>query len=287
MKIQEIKNDLMNNISEKLSTKVEKSINDICEDQYIGRLEINNNTVESIDRWIIKKHRIDKKEKLYKLNKENGEKLLVIVLESPHKDEFSKDIIGPALGSTGRMLDEQLELKINNYLQTNSLQDGTYKIILMNGIQYQTSLGINTEYFRDRIWIKMWIENNYREEFINRLKTYEPDVIINLCTKGSHTNDPLFSSDSAVELKTIRINYLKNIVNEINQDEKGNLTFENKNLFDTKYSKNKGNDKKEYSLQGFVETAIDEYSLNKEIVLIKGVHPSSRYFIKGEFSSVI
>ena len=126
-----------------------------------------------------------------------------------------------------------------------------------------------------------------REEFIKRLRVYEPDVIINLCTKGSHTKDPLFLSDSAVELKTIRMNYLKNIINEIDQEENGDLTFENNNLFDAKYSKNKGNDKKEYSLQGFVQTAINDYSLDKNVVLIKGVHPSSRYFIKGNFSSVI
>ena len=66
---------------------------------------------------------------------------IVVVLESPHKDEFNNQNFpngNPALGKTGEMLQKYFE----NILRKNiSYLPDNYRVILMNSIQFQCSLG--------------------------------------------------------------------------------------------------------------------------------------------------
>ena len=79
-------------------------------------------------------------------------------MESPHRNEFLEDFIGPALGKTGEKLDKYLEKRLNKkFLEVSKKSseklNGEYRVILCNSIQYQASLGLDTESLRDRIWL--------------------------------------------------------------------------------------------------------------------------------------
>ncbi|MGH8158260.1 MAG: hypothetical protein ACREPQ_09080 [Rhodanobacter sp.] len=112
-------------------------------------------------------------------------KRLIIVLESPHRDEFSKrfakrDEPGPAFGVTGR--------NIRNYiwavLKGVEIPEDT-EVVLMNAIQYQCSLGEKTGVCRDEVFDKLWW-NKGEGDFENRIRDLARlgDVIFNCCTRG-------------------------------------------------------------------------------------------------------
>lgn len=130
-----------------------------------------------------------------KLNEKNlgrkampNEYNIVIVLESPHKNEYNTDFRHPAIGSTGNNL--------NNYFKglldtlNNTIQNNTKcHVYLMNAIQYQCSLGYHTSIFRTEIFNSMWKHHKKDEDFLDRLKDFYPNIIINLCTKTDNLQD--------------------------------------------------------------------------------------------------
>lgn len=116
---------------------------------------------------------------------------ILLVLESPHIDEFSNEIISPspALGKTGENLQSKFDIILqecidNGYIELN----GSYRIILMNSVQYQCSLGFATKYFRNKIFSEMWKQNEIKQDFCNRIRKYQPDYIFNFCTGGNKRN---------------------------------------------------------------------------------------------------
>lgn len=117
-----------------------------------------------------------------KINIGTDKKTAVIILESPHTAEYDGDFVSPALGTTGRNLQRHFEDVFRSICK-----DGEYRIILMNSIQYQCSLGADTNRYRDNMWLKLWFRENLRKDFTERLSSYKPDLIFNLCTCGSHT----------------------------------------------------------------------------------------------------
>ncbi len=129
----------------------------------------------------------------------NG-KTIAVILESPHTAEFTDDLINPAIGKTGDNLCHGFKETLP-YLRLKNEMD--YRIILMNTIQYQCSLGLNTKQLRDRVWIKLWFDYEKRYDFINRLKTYNPDIIVNLCTKGNHTRESSVINSENRRCKTV------------------------------------------------------------------------------------
>ena len=123
---------------------------------------------------ILHQHELD-------IAKEYEGKTIVIVLESPHICEYDDDFVSPALGVTGNNLGKWF----SDILTTVPLE-GKYRIILMNSIQYQCSLGRNTKQYRDAMWLKLWFKERLKENFKKRLHSYSPDIIFNLCTCGGH-----------------------------------------------------------------------------------------------------
>lgn len=125
-------------------------------------------------------------------NNENNN--IIVVLESPHKDEFNVNGDG--------LLPLFKDLNFNQYLgalingsqnlnpsqPTPLLNTGTiYKVYLVNAIQLQCSLGIPTEYYRDLVFLFYW--DRLKSNFETRLKSYINDntiAVINLCTQGRH-----------------------------------------------------------------------------------------------------
>ena len=114
---------------------------------------------------------------------------LVMILESPHVDEFIGDP-GPAKGFTGDMIRNFLQEAIN-------LQDvDGFGLVLVNAIQHQCSLGMSTSEHRDKIFRAVWAQDG-QENFLSRLRSVlrPGDVVMNCCTKGNdfELNTPLRS----------------------------------------------------------------------------------------------
>ena len=117
---------------------------------------------------------------------------LVIILESPHKDEYENNCIdepiAPAQGDTGtRFANHLLDIiELCPDLHRN-LSVGETRIVLCNPIQFQTSLVAVIDVpdwrkVRDAVWKELWNMQEIKDNFEERLGSYEPDYIINACT---------------------------------------------------------------------------------------------------------
>lgn len=112
---------------------------------------------------------------------------VVLVLESPHVDEFLGDL-GPAKGASGELIRQHLATSLG------IVDIERYGLVLVNAIQHQCSLGSNTVVYRDRIFRAVWRQGG-ECDFKNRIaEVCEPhDVLVNCCTKGNdfEIHDPL------------------------------------------------------------------------------------------------
>ena len=238
----EVVNDVLLALNEK--TKIEFQ-HVICPDIIVG---LNG------EFWFDKQSRIEHQDQLKIKAKTESEKTIVVLLESPHVDEFqdSKISPNPALKTTGTNLQKYFTDKsLHNLLGKNFSKE--YRVILMNSIQYQCSLGLDTEKYRDHIWISCWYKFG-RESFINRLASYNPDIIINLCTNGNHSKEPDLPSDC----HNIDKKYLKYCLKE---------------YFD-KQSELKNLEKTTLTLKSIVSACI-RTTFNNSIILYEGTHPCS------------
>ena len=153
--LDEAKSGLLDNLKEQ-----------VCNDQYVGR----------ISELIGQK---DFRQRDPVCERPSNIPCLILVLESPHRDEFA-GTPGPAKGSTGRQIRRYL-------LQVKGLESlSDHGLILVNAVQYQCSLGMPTRCFRDRVFSAVW-SGGGQEDFESRLLDYwrPKDVIANCCTKGS------------------------------------------------------------------------------------------------------
>lgn len=105
-----------------------------------------------------------------------------MALFSIPKAEYSSELISPALGLTGNNLQDYF----SDVLKEIEIPNDDYRIILMNSIQYQCSLGERPDFYRDNMWLKLWFNENLKEDFMWRLSSYHPDIVINMCTLGDH-----------------------------------------------------------------------------------------------------
>ena len=129
---------------------------------------------------------------------------VAIVLESPHKKEHeisnvkdfaSKSLVNarPANGTTGKNIDEFTTMDqefINNILESiyPDLKNVASKTVLsfsiINAIQYQCSLGVDTKKFRDNAFRELWKKQTIQKDFKQQINKLFPDFIINAVTKG-------------------------------------------------------------------------------------------------------
>ena len=164
----------------------------VCQDQYLGQLSD-----------IIGRPQFPLR---VTAEQRTGQPCLVMILESPHVNEFIGDP-GPAKGFTGDMIRNYLQAAIN-------LQDvDGFGLVLVNAIQHQCSLGMSTSEHRDKIFRAVWARGG-QENFVSRLRSVlrPGDVVMNCCTKGNdfELNTPLRSLVEASmrhhfpEIQTIR-----------------------------------------------------------------------------------
>lgn len=236
--------------------------NTICPDQFVGVIHLNKkNEFEWYDCYVLLKDRTTHASKVnnpIKIN--NNNENIIIILESPHIDEFNGPIIGPLLNKkTGKAFRKYFPELLTSAL-SNLPSNNKYNVILMNSIQYQCSLGIDTKVFRDRVWLTLWFKKSIRNNFYYRLSSYNPKIIINLCTNGDHTLDPNNIKNSK---KNINKYYLSTI--DINPRSRFRL---NKNLLSAP--------SKKYKLKDFVQYLVNHYfNKNPSIMLFQGPHPAS------------
>lgn len=111
---------------------------------------------------------------------------LVLLLESPHKDEYhNNQPIRPANGATGAKIKAFISNRANNW-PLSTLND--YEVLLVNAIQYQTScyklLGKKWDRTnRNHVFKLLFYNFNLKNDLKNRLNTYKADYIINCVTK--------------------------------------------------------------------------------------------------------
>lgn len=116
-------------------------------------------------------------------------KRLALVLESPHKDEYdiNNNPLRPANGRTGIKINQKLATRKNLTSLLNKKQ--IYEVFLMNPVQFQASCYSilsnkctrnNTEQVFRVLFNRT--KGNQRQDFIDRLKQYAPDIIFNCCT---------------------------------------------------------------------------------------------------------
>lgn len=116
---------------------------------------------------------------------------IVLLLESPHKDEYSPSgALGPALGASGKNIAQFFAghaIPILHHMGLTLDEAKVYSFCIVNPIPYQTSLvDIHKEglikSIRDKVWSALWDE--CRSDCISRLSAYRPSVILNGCTSS-------------------------------------------------------------------------------------------------------
>jgi hypothetical protein len=155
------------------------------------RLCLNEVRIDAIGKWgdlLASDHQTDKS--------------IVLLLESPHRQEYTKKPwhpIAPAQNAAthGRItqLPQLLESKTDIWesLASQSVRGNVeYPLVIANPIQWQASLaryydkGLKSE-LRNEVWRELWNfkeSNEYplRADFLRRLKSYNPVVVINAFT---------------------------------------------------------------------------------------------------------
>lgn len=130
---------------------------------------------------------------------------LVIVLESPHRDEYGvsvKSPIAPARGTTGARIHKYLFCVLNSCPQMRVLLSchAPVRVVIANPIPFQTSAYAihggrlkEPALLRNFIWPALWClqdstsettEYVFQQEFRSRLNGYNPIAIVNACTSG-------------------------------------------------------------------------------------------------------
>ena len=145
----------------------------MCRDNYVGTITTTQNAL-----FLQKEYRYNNKNLLYKKSS-TGKNKIVVLLESPHKDEYMFNIVAPALGETGEKLHTFLpKILLYNRL-INSDESERY---LVNCINYQCSLGYSTNLYRDLIFNFLWEKNKIKSSLRRRLAKISPNIIINAVT---------------------------------------------------------------------------------------------------------
>ena len=174
----------------------------ICNDRYL--IPHDNLTGQNVSSYDIPEPRLQDQ---LRQREQRGIGNIVLLLESPHKDEYIADPKRPACGKTGRNIDLYLcgvlddiigELNKAGFSVAEHIDPGCH-VIISNPIQFQTSLHaihgqplVGTwNKLRDNVWRTLWREEHIRQCFRARLGCYYPKVIINACTGKREKRDSL------------------------------------------------------------------------------------------------
>ncbi len=140
--------------------------------------------------------------KLTIANAESFKGAIVILLESPHMDEYDKEFnpIAPAQGATGDALDIYLASILSHFAEKGKWELGKYPVLLINPIPYQCSLGHvvkaqknkseekkakDKSNLKEWVWETLWGNCIYFQSYLSELlENINPVLILNLCTEN-------------------------------------------------------------------------------------------------------
>lgn len=144
---------------------------------------------------------------------------IVLLLESPHKDEYENGDpnfpIAPAQGATGRNIEKYLGCSLNKSEEMADEIGDNARFIIANPVQFQTSLwtihkgsltaGHCWQTLRNAVWKTLWNEPQIQDEFRCRLQSYKPNIVLNCCTGGEkglrgQVQSVLFKFNSGAQL---------------------------------------------------------------------------------------
>lgn len=169
----------------------------------------------------------------YDLHKHKYSAPIVIVTESPHISEFDEINIldftsntpvnaRPVNGVTGQNIMEHL---LGLLRQENiALVTGRYPVIVINAIQEQCSLGVDTKCHRTKNFIAYW--PNKRNILINRLSNLKPILVINSCTVGDFYLEDGKSAFQQGNRSSFEKHFLELIERTISYKEQKNPTYQ-------------------------------------------------------------
>ena len=134
-------------------------------------------------------------EKLAAASPTSDEPTLLIMLESPHQEEYvarTMRPIGPAQGNTGRVICRHLAEILRKSWDMGVVPDGT-RVIIANPVPFQTSLhavhGADLagpfSRLRDAVWASIWAVPEVRCAFRQNVERHAPTWIVNACTGGT------------------------------------------------------------------------------------------------------
>lgn len=173
-----------------------------CEDQFIAEIEINiSRNGEGFIKWLTPIDQIKSRAQADSIKSNIEIPTIIIVLESPHVKEFfdgreKRAQPMPAMGNTGtHIIDYFPELLMKYILQTKikqgvvtrricDIENGIYRVALLNTIQYQCSIGEKIEEYKEKILSRCLNGESFLDDTIKRLKKLSPGIIINCCTIG-------------------------------------------------------------------------------------------------------
>ena len=145
----------------------------------------------------------------FKVSPYDGEKevkKIAFVVESPHKSEFTCCFkpIRPLNGVSGERFDAVIFTKLCEWFRNELSEKTVYEIKIFNPVKYQASLYhyLNNQNPNDRLPQQVHISYNFdedlknnvwralfesektkcKEDFINDIRSYSPDYIVNSCT---------------------------------------------------------------------------------------------------------
>ena len=130
-----------------------------------------------------------------------GTPSLVVVVESPHKEEYHNANLscpiaaaqGDSPGETGYGIQHHLT-EIVELVDDVTGIGNMYSVIIANPIRWQTSLSsLHNQTvrdspwreLRDAVWSALWGIAAVRCDFLSRLCSYNPSIVVNACTGGS------------------------------------------------------------------------------------------------------
>ena len=187
--------------------------------------------------------------------------VIIIVLESPHIDEFSANGTGKYPLFNDVRFKNVFPILINNAINSGLIALNraiTYSVYLMNAIQVQCSLGYPTEYYRDYVFMYYWskLKTNFETRLHNMMCSKNVVSVINLCTLGSHERCSLVYNHHTQKYEYMCKKFGKKFI-----------------------QKCKFNTNGKYTLRKIVQESIDSNTTNSTVLLL-GNHPSSLCFNK-------
>ncbi|MBN9295322.1 MAG: hypothetical protein J0G96_15195 [Flavobacteriia bacterium] len=231
-------------------------------DEFIGELSFNIKT----DDWLFKL-REDFNTHFVTANSVS-DNVIAVILESPHIHEFENVSLTSNDGQNikSRPLNniksrDSLIYILENVMTPFYDKNKVYKVVLINAVQFQTSLGGIDKDIRNENWLKIWI--NKKGDFLRRINEVNPTLIFNLCTQGSYKKeDESFQEINDQYLKSFGLKFAT-----VNEEQ---VLFEVRKLYD----------KEKFTLQDAVEYVLENEKLISNINYSKYYHPSKFTFGK-------